>query len=894
MAAMDFTPNMTEGDNVTIASNVTSCFNGSDEIEIVELRQIRNVIIKDRKRLIDDYARIRQLDEDDFDIEAPDHDLFRLRWLKNVVEYVRYARELFESGRISREILDAAASALDKMTETWNRTAYVTKGNPNHALRMPTKDDMLKPFPQAGEKRNASDYSIATGTLSLFPPAKGPFPRTSSPNPPSNLQQVDKMVLQPQPLTPRDSDARDPSVQRWVDNNNAATPTNAAPQPQASNAAGSAARRRLLEASRMRKEAEECRKERDNLRLVVAQSEEQHQQQVAEAVAAAIEKTKKEVTAAANAAYEREMQQQAEKQRERGEKSQNALHDAQAMIANAQAVANQAREQANEANQNLESARLKIQMQNNDLQRQERAREEAQAKAKATEKELRDALQSAKERVRKAEHDINIFHGQLRDKERELEKEKNIVTAQKQTIDAQNVMLPSCTPANEHTLPGRKNPAQQQQFQHPFHENLSSRQQQSSNTKKHVHFQREPHSPNADVICMNAYETLDQNNGKSDFISVPQTKTNATYEYGDTFIRCKQMHMDQMRGARPSTPFSTGNPTEYSIHMNAFEHATRYPTINDEDRMDEIIHWFSGEAEKVVRLHQLNPNHEEGYKDVKAELDALFRETQDSFGATIRAITRGKPLDSQSHSEHLTLYTQLREAQSVVVRAGTYTAGNEFDRRDVIRDILNARLPHMAEQFWREDRKSMNEKKRPWAFNELLSELKDWLSILRAKDPESFQATHLKKSSIAAVTAAPKQQPPQTYASRLANSPPKVQQMTTCNECGGLHETALCNVLNAMTVEQCLEALTKRGLCYHCLNPGHRASNCTQRPICGKCSRRHATLLHDRKFDSPTKETNVPAPTLLSRPIAGNDLTLQDVAPSAASGNASVQQESIL
>merc|ERR1711989_11928 len=177
------------------------------------------------------------------------------------------------------------------------------------------------------------------------------------------------------------------------------------------------------------------------------------------------------------------------------------------------------------------------------------------------------------------------------------------------------------------------------------------------------------------------------------------------------------------------------------------------------------------------------------------------------------------------------------------------------------------------------------------AFKELLSELKGWLGILRSKDPESFQASHLEKSSIAAVTAAPKQPTSQTYAGRLANSPPKTQQTTMCNECGGLHETALCNVLIAMTVEQRLEALTKHGLCYHCLNPGHRASSCTQRPICQKCNRRHSTLLHDRKFESPKKKTMITASALPFRPYTGNNRTPQSAAPSTTSGNASAQQE---
>ena len=54
----NFTAVMTEADNVSNASSMTSCFNGADEVEIEELRRMRNVIFGDRGKLIAEYARI--------------------------------------------------------------------------------------------------------------------------------------------------------------------------------------------------------------------------------------------------------------------------------------------------------------------------------------------------------------------------------------------------------------------------------------------------------------------------------------------------------------------------------------------------------------------------------------------------------------------------------------------------------------------------------------------------------------------------------------------------------------------------------------------------------------------------------------------------------------------
>ena len=883
----NFTAVMTEVDNASNASSMVSCFNGADEVEIEELRRMRNVIFGDRAKLIAEYARIQLLEEDEFDTDSPDYDLFRLRWLRNVIEYVRTAREYYESGRISHDTLTAAASAMTGIEKCWNKTKYFNQDNPYHAQQLPTKKDMLKPAPQIGEKRNISDFSIATGTLAVIPPGKVPFPRTSSPNPPTAQRQVDEVALQPQPTSQQQRHVdeelqqgvkRDEAVQRWVNSTDPTTPS-AAAAPTIINIAStptpSVGARRMLEASRLRqqKELEDLRKERDELRQVVAKSQVQLQEQLA----ASEKATTAKVTAAANVAFEQEMAKREKDDLKKAEEAREAL-------ANARLDADHARQRAEKATNDLAQAEAFIHQQRADL----RQNEEVAKFAKADAERMRNNLQAVKDQAAIAEKDAENVRQILGEKEKELEAERGVNAAQMKILDARTPLLPAFTPANGHTSPKRfaKGPSPKKQGMHPLHEQLHQRQKSQELPLIDLTKQTTTRSTYRTSSTQNANAVQERINGAYN------AGSRGNFEYEDTFIRCKQLHVDQMRGARPSNPFSKGTPVDFSIHMKAFEKATRYPTLTDEDRMDEIIHWFAGEAAKVVRLHQLNMNHQEAYRDVCIELDSLFRENQDSFGTTIRAITRGKPIDSNDYSNHLALYTQLREAQSVIMTAGNGANANEFNRRDVIRDILNARLPHLTDRFWREDEKSKRTTGRPYAFQDLLNELQQWLSILRAKNPEGFEAANAKKAVIAAIASAPKTAP--TYANRLVESPPKMQNTSKCNECGGLHETASCNVLLAMTVEQRVEALSRRGLCFHCMNPGHRASSCTQRPTCQKCSRKHATMLHDRKFESPKKKSSMSAAALPFRPFVGNAATTTTTNNAAAASDTPAQQEAVL
>ena len=47
----------------------------------------------------------------------------------------------------------------------------------------------------------------------------------------------------------------------------------------------------------------------------------------------------------------------------------------------------------------------------------------------------------------------------------------------------------------------------------------------------------------------------------------------------------------------------------------------------------------------------------------------------------------------------------------------------EFDRRDVLRDILESRLEHMSNRFWQKDEEKMRTTGSPMKFDDLLVQI---------------------------------------------------------------------------------------------------------------------------------------------------------------------------
>ena len=87
------------------------------------------------------------------------------------------------------------------------------------------------------------------------------------------------------------------------------------------------------------------------------------------------------------------------------------------------------------------------------------------------------------------------------------------------------------------------------------------------------------------------------------------------------------------------------------------------------------------------------------------------------------------------------------------------------------------------------------------------------------------------------------------YSRAVRNSSPKIQPplpaKVVCAICQFGHVMETCEKLRQMTVEERLEEIRRRGLCFNCFSGGHISRRCDQqRAKCGSCGKPHHTLLH--------------------------------------------------
>ena len=326
-----------------------------------------------------------------------------------------------------------------------------------------------------------------------------------------------------------------------------------------------------------------------------------------------------------------------------------------------------------------------------------------------------------------------------------------------------------------------------------------------------------------------------------------------------TWLQTQQLAQTLAQAARPAIPFEIGSTNAYAIHMARFDLVANTRGMDSRAKVLELSNWFAGTPKTLVDAVAADPDADLAYATARSELDSLFGGQRTSVNSLIAFVKEGKPIQHRDYKGHLDLYGQLRAAETTATASGRR---DDLDKKDILETILEKKLPHMEEKFWKKNEKRRLLGESPLTFKDLLMKLQLHISTLSAMSGNAQSQT----AKIAATNVQPsrpttRQSPPEvarneSYARRLVTSPPK-QQQEKCHVCSGFHATVACATLAKLAADDKVEKLKQCGMCLSCIQHGHVVKQCPH-PLsrCEVCFKGHHTILHGRTY----KERPTPAP----------------------------------
>ena len=196
------------------------------------------------------------------------------------------------------------------------------------------------------------------------------------------------------------------------------------------------------------------------------------------------------------------------------------------------------------------------------------------------------------------------------------------------------------------------------------------------------------------------------------------------------------------------------------------------------------------------------------------------------------------------HDAHVDTFAELCSIEATATAAGIR---QELDRTEVLRPILEVRLPHMEEKFWEKNEKRKSKRRPLLNFQDLLDRVQQRIGTLKSmgRDQKRKYATH-------GATATPDQRQRQPEVPRN-DAYEEHSSMKRCDVCEESHSTLECTTLACLEPDARVKKMMDHGLCLICGGRHHRARECPLRSSvkCGVCLRNHPSILHGRSFPQP-------------------------------------------
>ena len=312
------------------------------------------------------------------------------------------------------------------------------------------------------------------------------------------------------------------------------------------------------------------------------------------------------------------------------------------------------------------------------------------------------------------------------------------------------------------------------------------------------------------------------------------------------------MARDRLRDAAPGSEaekYGDGGKVDYHALKNRFQSLSKVHGMNYFDVLSEMPKWFKGAPRRLVEAFQGAENPRKAVKAAWKELDGYYAVHIQTAAERIRPIVAKGKVGKNDVSGLMELMAELKATFNESKYSGVE---GQLDQQDIIREVIMAKVPHMADKFYEKEARKMKKDKRfKFKFQDLISEVADRAQVLKLQGKNTGEVKGQQTAKVAVMTSGAQG----SFRDVLRDSPPKQQgplpprqagNSPKCRFCLQGHLTESCSRLSSMSLQQRFDSLKKAGFCYRCLHKGHVAKDCgvRQPPICKTCKLGHQSILH--------------------------------------------------
>ena len=139
----------------------------------------------------------------------------------------------------------------------------------------------------------------------------------------------------------------------------------------------------------------------------------------------------------------------------------------------------------------------------------------------------------------------------------------------------------------------------------------------------------------------------------------------------------------------------------FHLFKHRFNSVAKADILCPSDILDEAIHWTKGMPKKIVEsCLATTDNPQESLDEMWAELNVYYGLKITTIEERVKVVSSKAKIDKNSIDAHILLMTELKALRR---DARTDNIVKKLDRPDIIREIIQGRIPYMLDSFYEKE-----------------------------------------------------------------------------------------------------------------------------------------------------------------------------------------------